>query len=52
MLQADGKTKEGKTSSFVQIRDLLKKKHKVKKVEYMFWTAKNIVEKWNQYESQ
>ena len=36
VLQADGKTKQGKASSFAQIRDFLKKKHKVKKVEYMF----------------
>ena len=46
-----GKTKEAKTSSFPQIRDFLKKKHKPGKSEFATWTANNIIEKWNSYES-
>ena len=50
-LMAVGKTKEGKASSFPQIRDFLRKKHKPSKSEFASWTADNIVEKWNSYES-
>ena len=50
-LVAAGKTKEAKASSFPQIRDFLKKKHKPSKSEFATWTADNIIAKWNSYES-
>ena len=50
-LMAVGKTKEGKGSSFPQIRDFLRQKHKPSKSELASLTADNINEKWNSYES-
>ena len=46
-----GSSKEGKIASFVQIRNYLAKKYKVKKIDLMFWTAENIVEKWESLNS-
>ena len=51
LLVAAGKTREGKASSFAQIRDFLKKKHKPNKTEFATWTSENILEKWNNYEA-
>jgi len=51
VLVAAEKTKDGKASSFAQIRDFLKKKCKPSKPEFATWTAENIVEKWDSFHS-
>ena len=51
VLVAAEKNKDGKASSFPQIRDFLKKKCKPSKTEFVTWTAGNIVEKWNDFHS-
>ena len=48
LIQA-GKTREGKASTFAQIRDYLKRKFKPGKAEFQAWNASNIVQKWNGY---
>ena len=47
VLVAAEKTKDGKASSFAQIRDFLKKKCKPSKMEFAIWKARKVVEKWN-----
>ena len=42
---------ERKANPFPQIRDFLRKKHKPSKSEFASWTADNIIEKLNSYES-
>jgi len=46
------KTREGKASSFPQIRDFLRKKHGISKPQTSSWNADNIVEKWNGLENK
>ena len=45
ILIAAKKTREGKASSFPQIRDFLRKKHGVSKSQTSSWNGDNIVEK-------
>ena len=49
ILTRAGKTREGKVSTFPQIRDFLKKAYKPTKAEFQTWDASNIVQKWNNY---
>ena len=42
---------ERKANPFPQIRDILRKKRKPSKSEFASWTADNIIEKLNSYES-
>ena len=51
VLNSSGKTRQGESSSFAQIRNFLKKKYKPSKAEVATWTADNIVEKWNSFQS-
>ena len=51
VLVAAEKNKDGKVSSFPQIRDFLKKKCEPSKTGFATWTAENIVEKWNDFHS-
>jgi len=45
ILIAAKKTREGKTSSFPQIRYFLRKKHGISKSQTSSWNVDNIVEK-------
>ena len=49
VLTRAGKTREGKVSTFPQIRDFMKKAYKPSKAEFQTWDASNIVQKWNSY---
>ena len=49
VLMQAGNTREGKVSTFPQIRDFLKKAYKPTKAEFQTWDASNIVQKRNDY---